>query len=180
MKSKLLLLIFPVLISCQGSESKRTSNNQPHEQFLSDISLNSKVVINDITEIKRQPSDDINLVTKYPLSKEKKEEYDKNGTLTNNSDISDSTIYKIISYNLINEKNEKVEIVEDGSSKSLQKFALSDYNKLLYQNLGIKFKLNKKFETLKGSINIEFEISKTDRKEAKVPVNVSIHDKISE
>ncbi|OBW39543.1 hypothetical protein AB670_04118 [Chryseobacterium sp. MOF25P] len=73
-----------------------------------------------------------------------------------------------------------MEIVENGSSKSLQKFALSDYNKSLYQNLGIEFKLNKKFETLKGSINMEFEISKNDKKEVKVPVNISIHNKISE
>ena len=180
MKSKLLLLIFPVLINCQGSESNKPNTNQQYKQFLNDISSNSKVVITDITEIKRQPSDDINLVTKYPLSKAKKEEYDKNGALANDTDISDSTIYKIKSYNLINEKNEKVEIVEDGSSNNLQKFALSDYNKLLYQNLGIEFKLNKKFETLKGSINIEFEISKNDKKEVKVPVNISIHDKISE
>lgn len=95
MKSKLLLLIFPVLINCQGSESNKPNTNQQYKQFLNDISSNSKVVITDITEIKRQPSDDINLVTKYPLSKAKKEEYDKNGALANDTDISDSTIYKI-------------------------------------------------------------------------------------
>lgn len=180
MKNKLLLLLLPVLMNCQSSGNEKKKSDKQDTQFLKDISTNSKVVITDITESRRQPAEDINLVTKYPLSKEKKAEYDKNGTLTNDNDISDSTVYKVKSYDLKNEKNEKVEIVDDGSANNLQKFALSENNKVLYQNVGIEFKLNKKFETLKGFMNIEFEVSKSDKKEVKIPVNVSIQDKVSE
>lgn len=51
---------------------------------------------------------------------------------------------------------------------------------MLCQNLGIEIKLNDKFTKLKGYIDVEFEMPDGIKKRIKIPVDISITDKISE
>jgi len=46
--------------------------------------------------------------------------------------------------------------------------------------LGIDIDLDKKFEKLKGYIIIEFEMPKKKKKEVKIPVDISIYDRLDE
>jgi len=68
------------------------------------------------------------------------------------------------SYELINEQNEKLNFVDDGRAIYLEEYGLWEYDKILYQNVGISFKLDGKFSTLKGYINIEFEMPHGEKK----------------
>mgnify|MGYP004723228707 CR=1 FL=1 len=56
MKKLILFTIFPLLISCQSSDFKYS--DKEISQFLEDITKNAKVSITDITEIKKQPTDE--------------------------------------------------------------------------------------------------------------------------
>ena len=57
---------------------------------------------------------------------------------------------------------------------------IKEYNKILCQNLGIEINLNQKFEKLKGYIDIEFKMPNGMEKEIKIPVNITINDKVPE
>ena len=85
------------------------SNDKGEMQFLENISKNMKVVIDDVTESQRTPTDKFLITTRYALSSEKVSEYKKNsGTLKNDdNDIEDSAQYIIKLYELENENSEK-------------------------------------------------------------------------
>jgi hypothetical protein len=83
-------------------------------------------------------------------------------------------------YKLSNEKKENLKLIDNGRANGLQEYGLWEYNQILYQNLGIPLKLDKKFEKLTGFIVIEFEMPNGSKKEHKIPVNISIDDKIQE
>lgn len=180
MKKLILFTIFPLLISCQNSDFKYSDKETL--QFLEDISKNAKVSITDITEIKKQPTDEFEIITRYPLPKKRLEEYRKNNeTLKNrDDDLSDFTSYTVKNYSLTNEKNENLKFVDNGRVNYLQEYGLWNYNQVLHQNIGIPLKLDKKFEKLSGFITMEFEIPNGDKKEKKIPVNISVTDKIQE
>jgi hypothetical protein len=75
---------------------------------------------------------------------------------------------------LFNEKNEKLQFADNGQAIYLQEMNLWEYDKVLFQNLGIEVKLNKPFEKLKGSITMEFEMPGNIKRMVKIPVNISI------
>jgi hypothetical protein len=179
----LLLAIFPFMISCNGqNDPDYKYSDHETEQFLNEITKNAKVSITDITEIKKQPTDEFGVITRFPLSKKEVDEYHKNhGTIIVKDDnIYDFATYTLKDFELTNENNEKLRIVDNERSKNLQELPLWEYEKILYKNLGIVFKLNKKFEKLNGFIKIEFVMPHGMEKEIKIPVNITINDKVPE
>ena len=93
------------MIACNNADFKFSHDET--EQFLSQITQNAQVSITDITEIKKQPTNNFGIITRYPLAKSEVEEYHKNdGTTINKEDnIEDIMIYQIKKYELKNEKN---------------------------------------------------------------------------
>lgn len=181
MKQLLLLIAFlPFAISCQNPNYKFSDSETT--LFLNDISKNVKASITDITEIKKQPTDEFGIITRYKLSKKNVDEYNKNkGTVVNkDDDISDFATYTFKKYELTNEKNEKLKFIDNGKAIYLQKYGLWDYANGLFQNVGIPIQLDKKFEKLNGFIIIKFEMPNKMEKELKIPVDISVNDKISE
>ena len=182
-KLLLLLAILPLIISCNGqSNSNYIYSEKETQQFLNEITKNAVVSITDITEMRNEPSDEFGIITKYPLSKEEVDEYNKNkGTIVNSDGkIDHFTTYKLKNYELRNEKNEELQFVDNFRSKTLKGLPLGEYENVLYKNLGILFTLNKKFEKLNGFIAIEFEMPNGMEKEIKIPVNITINDKVPE
>jgi len=182
-KHTLLIMILAIITSCQsGDQRKYIYTEEETKQFLDAISKNAKASITDLTERHRQPADEFGIVTHYPLSESKLKEYnDKGGTIVNkDDDISDFTTYNYKTYDLTNEKGEKLQFVDNGRAVYLQEYALWEYDNALSQNLGISIKLDRKFKTLKGSITIEFQMPKNITKEVKIPVAISIDDKLTE
>jgi len=175
------------MISCQNSDKPNYKYSEKEtEQFLNEITKNAKASITDITEIKKQPTHEFGIITRYSLSPKQLEEYNKNnGTIVNKEDdISNFATYTFKNYELINEKNEKLQFVDNGRDVYLQELPLWEYDNILCQNLGIGIQLNKKFEKLKGYIIIEFEMpgnlfGKINH-EVKIPVNISIYDKVAQ
>ncbi|WP_025142589.1 hypothetical protein [Pedobacter jeongneungensis] len=176
----LLVIILTLLCSCQHSNYPYTEVES--KAFLNDITKNARASITDLTEVKKQPADLFGIITRYPLSKKNQDEFNKNkGTIVaKDDDISDFATYTFKSYELTNEKNEKLKFIDNGRAVYLQKLALWDYDKVLSQNLGIEIKLNHKFNTLKGYIDMEFEMPDGTKKETKIPVDISVMDKIPE
>ena len=62
----------------------------------------------------------------------------------------------------------------------LQEYGLWEYDNVVCQNVGVELKVNDKFEKLIGFINVEFKMPDGITKELKIPVNISITDKIPE
>ena len=183
MKKIVLIMLLPFLLYWQKTaETVGKSSNKGDMQFLESVSKNMKVVIDDLTESQRLPTNKFLITTRYELSKEKVAEYKKNnGTLENDdNDISDSAKYVIKDYSLENENGEKLKIVDGGNYKVLQETSLGEYHNKLQQNLIIKLTLDKKFKTLKGSVNIELQLPGNQNKDVKIPVNISIEDKVSD
>lgn len=180
MKKSFLIALFPIFIACQQSNKNQKFSEKESNNFINIISNNAKVTIDDITEFQKLPTNNFVITTKYPLPKEKLVAYNKNGgTLSNDdNDISDFATYTIVNYNLVNEKNEKIELINN--SNSLQETSLWENNKVLNQNLMIKLKTNKKFEKLIGELNVKFEITPGSKKEVKIPVKISVNDILSE
>ncbi|WP_405415491.1 hypothetical protein [Maribacter sp. Asnod1-A12] len=179
----LFIIISFLLISCNGQQySNYKYSKKETEQFLDDIVKNAKISIGDITEIKKEQTDELYLFTRYPISETEIEEFDKNnGTITNkDDDISDFTTYSFKDYELITENNEKLQFVDNGRAVYLQEYAIWEYNNVLYRNLGFEIKLNKKYEKLKGHITIEFEMPRNVKREIKIAVNTTIYDKLPE
>jgi hypothetical protein len=182
MRNKFTLLFLPIFIlflhSCKQDNFKYTSIET--EKYLKDITKNIKSEINFITESERQPSDSFLIVTWFPLSEKKLMEFAKKGYLKNNfEDLPNYTSVKFKSYELRNEKNNEVKLVDDQTGNILQKFNLWKYDEILSQNLGIDIKLDQKFEKLKGFISIEFKMPNGMKKETKIPVNISIFDVVT-
>ncbi|RZL16109.1 MAG: hypothetical protein EOO96_29435 [Pedobacter sp.] len=171
------------MISCNSKNNPNYKyTDKETEQFLTEITKNAKASITDITEIKKQPTDEFGIITRHRLAKNEVDEYNKNrGTIV----VKDDNIYDFAScilkdYELKNEKNEQLQFVDNGNAKNLQALPLGEYDKVLYRNLGIMFKLNKKFEKLNGFITIVFEMPNGLDKEIKMPVNITINDKVPE
>ncbi|MEJ2901070.1 hypothetical protein [Pedobacter panaciterrae] len=186
---RLLLFIISsvVLIGCDGSGKPAYKyTKQETNQFLDEIVKNAKVTIGNITEIEKQPTDELYIVTRYPLSKEKLDEYNKNNHSLKNkdNDISDFATYIFKGYNLVNEKNEKLQFVDKGRAVYLREGGLWEHNNVLCENLAIDIELNKTYERLKGYITIEFEMPGNIfgrlKREVKIPVNMTIYDKVPE
>lgn len=174
----LALLLLPLLSSCQNSDYKYTDKET--EQFLTEIANHATAEITFVTENEQKPTNDFLLATRYSLSKEKRDEYKAQGHIKNDfDDISDFATYTFKAYDLVNEKNKKLEFVDSGRAIYLQKSSLGEYNGMLFQNVGIDIKLNEKFEKLKGFILVEFEMPNGMKKEKKVMVDISIHDKLT-
>lgn len=175
----LTITIMALLASCQNStKSKYNYSEIETEQFLNEIIKNAKVIITDITEIEKQPTDKLLIYTRFSLSKQQLEKLE-NDVVNKDDDISDFTTYIFMDYELTNEKNEKLRFVDKGRAVYLQEFGQWTYNNVLCQNLGIDVNLDKKFEKLKGHITIVFEMPKKKKKEVKIPVNISIYDSSS-
>lgn len=168
------------MLACKNSDFKFTDNET--EQFLSQITQNAQVSITDITEIKKQPTNNFGIITRYPLAKSEIDEYHKNGgTIVNKEDnIENYMIYQIKKYELKNENNEMIDFINDGKSHSFQSLPLAEYDGVLYKNLGAYFTLSKKFEHLKGYLIVVFEMLNGDKKEVKLNVNISVYDKVPE
>lgn len=176
------LFLFGILVlmsSCQNSNYHYSDSES--KEFLNEITKHAKVSITDITEIKKRPTDLFGIITRYPLSKKNLDEFNQNnGTIVNkDDDISDFATYTFRKHELINEKNVKLELVDNGRAISLQKHGLWDYDKVLNQNLGIELKVNDQFTELKGYIDVEFKMPDGEKKEVRIPVNISVNDKIS-
>ena len=178
----LLLTILSFMTSCNRNNPNYKYSDEETEQFLTEITKNAKVSITDITEIKKQPTDEFGVITRHPLAKKELDEYTKNrGTIVVKDDnIYDFATYNLKDYELKNEKNDLLKFIDSGRSKNLQALPLGEYGKILYRNLGIVFKLNQKFEKLNGFITIEFEMPNGMKKETKIPVNITINDKVAE
>lgn len=181
MKNDLILFaVLALIMSCQNSNYHYSDSES--KEFLNQITKNAKASITDITEIKKLPTDLFGIITRHPLSKKNVDEFNKNnGTIVNkNDDISDFATYDFKGYELINEKNVKLEFVDNGRAIYLQKYGLWDYDKILCQNLGIELQVNGKFTKLKGYLEIEFKMPDGEKKEVRIPVDISVNDKISE
>ncbi|SOD13331.1 hypothetical protein [Pedobacter xixiisoli] len=182
-KRTLLLMLLPIITSCgNGDQPDYNYTEEETKQFLNEITANAKASITDLTEINKQPANEFGIVTRYPLPENRLKEYnDNDGTMVNkDDDISDFASYVFKTYELTNENNEKLQFVDNGRAVYLQEYGLWEYDKVLCQNLGITLKLDGKFKTLKGFITIEFKMPKNLNKEVKIPVAISVEDKISE
>src|SRR5690606_2518796 len=170
MKKIILILILAISMQSCGQEKYKYSDKET-KQFLEEITKNTKSEISFITQNEKQPTDNFLIVTKYPVPKEKLKEYEKNGHIKNTfDDLSDFTTYNFKKYELINEKNKKMSIVDNGRAIYLQKFALWKHNNILYNNVGIDITLNQEFEKLNGYINIEFEMPNGMKEQTKIPI----------
>lgn len=179
-KLLILLAIIQLIISCN-------TKNYPYsdvetEQFLNEVVKNAQATITDLTEIDRKPAEKFGILTKHTLSKKDLDEYNKNnGTIVNKEDnIYDFAAYHLKDYELKNEKDEVFKILDSGASKVLRGLPLWEYDNVLCRNLGILFNLYKKLEKLNGFIEIEFEMPNGMKKDVKIPVNISINDKVPE
>lgn len=171
-----LFAILPLMVSCQNSKYHYSESES--KEFLNDITKNAKASITDITGIKKLPTDEFGIVSRYPLSKKNLEEFNKNsGTIiSKDDDISDFASYTFKDYELINEKNVKLKFVEEGKATYLKEYGLWDHDKVLCQNVGIELQLNDKFTKLKGFIDIEFKMPDGEKRETKIPVDISVTD----
>lgn len=176
---KVLFLVIPILFACQSnSPANYPYSEKETKEFLDQISSNIMVLNSDLTLIHKKPAHELDILTYYPLPRSKVEEYNKNGHIVNKmDDIADFATYEIKDYELINEKNEKLQLLEDISAPSLQDFSLWTYNDVLCGQLGIYVKLHKNFETLKGHVTVLLAMPGNQTRNVKLPVNISITDK---
>jgi len=177
---QLLCMLLPLTVCCQPTKAKQEKyTSKQMDDFLGQITTHAGTSISSYTEYKREPTDEFYIVTRYPLSKEKLKEYNQNdGTLQNSADdISDFATYTVKNYELIDEKDNTLQILDHGRGIYLQEMGLWEYDSILCQNLGIDIKLNQHYEKLKGFITVEFEMPNDNRKAVKIPVDISIHDK---
>lgn len=181
---QLLLFIFLALsfASCNGpDESNKKYSEKEITVFLDTIVKNSVVCIDDFTEIKREPTTDLLVYTRYPLSEKLTQEYNKSGVLdTSDEDISNLVSYEIKRFELTNEKGQQLKFVENGRANYLQETALGEFNGALNQRLIVRLNVDKVYSTLKGFITIEFRMPDNTKRETKIPVNISINDKAPE
>jgi len=183
-----LVLLFVVsfltfMVSCQNKEdSDYQYSEEQMKQFLIEITKNAVATITDITTVDRKPTNKFEICTRYPLSEEKLNEYKQNnGTIVNrDDDISDFATYTVKDFDFTNERNEKLRFVDNGDATYLQEYGLWEYTNTLHQNLGIELTLNDKFEKLKGHVTIEFIMPGKIKKEVRIPVNISIYDKVEQ
>ncbi|PVZ87810.1 hypothetical protein C9426_09370 [Serratia sp. S1B] len=176
MNKNLLLLIILIFSPYYGKAQQiNPPSKEQSENFLNDITKNIKVSIDDMTKIRKSATTKNLLIsTRYPLPQDKVTEYKmNNGTITNTDhDISDYASYIFKNYELVNEKNENLQMVDDNRAIYLQEFSLSEKDSNIYQDVGIPVKLNKEYSKLTGSITIEFTMPDEIKKEVKIPVDI--------
>lgn len=172
----IFILIF---LACNG-QSKKSYSDQDITNFLETITKNVVVCIDDITEIKRQPTKEFIIFTHYPLNPSQVAEYKRSGVLKNSSDdIHDLTSFEIKNYDLANEKGQKLKLDIEGFDE-FQGTSLGEFDGKLSQRLIIHQALNQNYSELKGYINIIFKMPYNLKKEVKIPVQISINDKAPE
>lgn len=170
------LIIF--FCSCSSKPDGGFSEKEKND-FLDTLVSNIDISIDDITEIRREPTKDLIIITKYILGEKKKTENDKFGFIKNDdNDISDFGTYSIVDYKLIDENNKELKFIEDGMANYLQEASLQEINGHLYQYLIIQKQLNQVYTKLTGNINIRIEMPNNFKREVKIPVNISINDTI--
>jgi hypothetical protein len=153
--------------SCSSKPDGGFSEKEKND-FLDTLVSNISVSIDDITEIKRKPTKDLIIITKYTFGEKKKIENDKLGFVKNDeNDISDFGTYSIVDYKLINENNKELKFVEDGMANYLQETSLQEINGQLYQYLIIQKQLNQVYTKLTGNINIRIEMPNNFKRKLK-------------
>ncbi|RZL66204.1 MAG: hypothetical protein EOP81_01330 [Variovorax sp.] len=155
--------------------------------MLTQLATHVMVINSDSTLARKKPAREFDLLTYYPLPKAKVDEYKRNGHIANqnnnNDDIADFVTYKVKNHELLNEKQEKLQLTEDSGDYSLQDFSLWTYDKVLCSQRGIYIKLDKPFERVKGHITLVFEMPGNSTgetritREVRVPIDLSITDK---
>ncbi len=178
MKKLLQLLFLSALFACHAHSAQPYPYSADQARaLLTQLSAHVLVINSDLTLIKKKPAREFDLLTYYPLPKIKLDEYKRNGHITNkNDDIADFVTYEIKDYELINEKNEKLQVKESSKAASLQDFALWTYDHVLSSQRGFHVKLDKPFERVKGHITLVFEMPGRITREVRVPVDLSVTD----
>jgi len=174
---KLLQLFLCALFACHAHAAPPYSEDQARA-LLTHLSAHVLIINSDLTLIKKKPASEFDLLTYYPLSKTKLDEYKRNGHIANtNDDIADFVTYKIKDYELTTEKNERLQVKEGSKASSLQDFALWTYDNVLCSQRGFHVKLDKPFERVKGHITLMFEMPGSITREIRIPINLAITDK---
>jgi hypothetical protein len=181
------ILIMPLLLSCTGTSTPKCNYSEKEkEQFLDDIVKHIEVSFDGWTEYTKTPTtDQLLIVSRYPLPQNRLKEYDENRYIVNrDDDIADFATYKFKDYELINENNEKLQFVDKGVAVYLRECGIWNYDNVLCQSVVIDTELNKQYAKLKGYIDIEFEMpgkfTGKIKKEVKIPVNITVNDTVSE
>lgn len=174
---KFLPLILFVMFACETQAAPRHRYSAAEARALLEHLATHVMIINsDMTLSKKAPANTFDLLTYYPLPKDKVNEYKRNGHIANNDDLADIVTYKIKDYALTNEKNEALQLSDNGGDAALQDFALWTYDGVLSGQLGLAVKLDKRFERVKGHMTMVFEMPGKVTREVRVPVNLSIKD----
>lgn len=182
-KHYLIFFLLPFFACCQNEANSGCKyTNKEAIAFLDDVIRYAGAGIDSYTEIRKKTADQFYITSRYPLSKAQLEEFKENDSTIydRRDDISDFASYHFKDYELFNEKNEKLQFIDNGQEVHLQEMNLGQYDNILYQHLEIEVKLNKNFEKLKGSITMEFEMPNNKKREVKIPVDISIYDKVLE
>ena len=179
MKKLILLLVLAISLATQAHAAPRYPYSaQESRALLAQLAVHVMVINSDLTLRKKQPAKEFDLLAYYPLSKDKVEEYKRTGQLREKKDdIANFVTYKITDYQLSNEKNESVKLVEDTDSGPMESFALWTYDDILSGQLGVYVKLDKAFERVKGHMTLVLELPGKVTREVRVPVELSVKDK---
>jgi hypothetical protein len=164
--------------ACSTHPSDKYSKEQKNA-LLDTLAANIFVRIDDFTSIHHEPANKFIILTKSLLDSAKAAEYKENGVLYNqDDDIEDFVTYKIIDYQLKNEKNEQLQIKIEDWDIYLQETSMSNDNGKLYRNLFSRKELNGAYEQLLGNIKVKLAIPPNIEREIDIPVNISINDEI--
>lgn len=176
---KFIPLILFVMFACETQAAPRHRYSAAEARALLEHLATHVMVINsDMTLSRKAPSNTFDLVTHYPLPKDKAKAYERNGHIAHqDDDLAEIVTYRIKDYALTNEKNEALRLRDGGGDGSLQDFALWTYDKVLSGQLGLAVKLDKRFERVKGHMTMVLEIPGKLTREVRVPVDLSITDK---
>lgn len=180
MKNIILSLLLPALLaSCKNSTYNYSDKET--QVFLDEITKNIQLEVGYMDPLDELGVTNILLLTRYPLSDKQYHEFNTIGYIKeNNEDIADSVSCRLKLYELINQDNEKVELVfiNDNILTNLQKYALIHDASFIYQDLGLDLTVNKPFEELNGYIIIEFVMPNNITREVKIPVNISLLEQL--
>lgn len=135
------------------------------EDLVEQMTKTFKAHKDDASEVNKEPSGTILLVAAIPLDPKDAIEHSKTGTIQSKHTALDDVKGKVISYDLHNEKNEKVSITNDflGTTQG----GLQEMDGKIYQSFGFQtMGLNTTYTTLKGFIEVGIEIPvKVDHEE---------------
>ncbi len=177
---KLPSLVLSVLFACQAHAGPRYPYSAEETRaFLAQLGDHVMVVNSDLTLARKQPANAFDLLTYYPLPKDKVKEYERNGAIVDrNNDIADFATYRIKDYELTNEKQERLRIRDDDAgAAALQDFALWTYDNVLCSQRGLYVKLDRRFERVKGHMTLVFEMPGNITRETRIPIDLSVKDK---